>query len=543
MGSGFIIVSVSLVLFASEVNSIVVIIGLIGIASIITGLLIFKAKYYFKEVFKKAEEGSVKDLNFLLESILLKKYFSRYICNLLTNLKSTQAIDLFCQKWEKERHKKLTKILLKAGYVATQPEYIRVLTALKVGKIQDCIDQNPELLKWLLVAFDDQDWDIASLAQQCAVNLTNQKAIDLFCRRWVKERHERLTKILLKAGYVASKPNNLRVLTALKVNKIKVCIDQNPKLLKWLLVAFDDQDCDIASLAQQCAVSLTNQSAIDELFYLFMEENNQIAYQCIQQAQYQSIYVNYKALFHFLRDEWNAYDEIDFDQAILQKMYQSVSTELRKSIAEKARKRGWTEWLRVAKKSREKMTPEEWDITVSILKNNREFAKMWQLVKESPIWVAQKLLIILSEYSYHPSSESNAFYQPLLLLANRSSTIKIAEINPENKSQPLFYYPKISPDWQFLITYDSNDKNPKVWQIADGKLLCSAEGYYKEISPDWQFLVTYDNRNPKVWRIANGKLLCSAEGYYKEISSDWQFLVTYDGYPDYKGSDSIVVVV
>ena len=387
--------------------------------------------------------------------------------------------------------------------------------------------------------------------------LKSSQAINLFCQRWIKERQEKLTKILLQAGYVATQPDDLRVLTALKVNKIQACLDQNPKLIRWLLAAFEDQDMEISSRAKQYAICLSNQSAIDELFSLFVKKNNQIAYQCIEQAKYQSTNINYKALFHFLRDEWDAYDELDFDQAILQKLYQSVSSELRKTIAEKARKRGWTEWLRVAKKSRKKMTPKEWEITISILKNNRELAKMWQLVKESPIWVAQKLLVVLSQGSYQPSSASDAFYQPLLLLANRCPTIKIAEVNPENKSQLLFSaeekYTRISPDGQFLVTsdlrsYGAEHENPKVWRIADSQLLLSARRYYEEISLDWQFLVTselgffydshlgsdypeYENReykNPKVWRIADGKLLFSAQGKYKGISPDGQFLVTSD---------------
>ena len=69
-----------------------------------------------------------------------------------------------------------------------------------------------------------------------------------------------------------------------------------------------------------------------------------------------------------------------------------------------------------------------------------------------------------------------------------------------------------------------------MWRIADGKLFCFAKEQYEAISPDGQFLVTYDydHKNTKVWRIANGKLLCSAEGEYNGISLDGQFLVTYD---------------
>ena len=83
----------------------------------------------------------------------------------------------------------------------------------------------------------------------------------------------------------------------------------------------------------------------------------------------------------------------------------------------------------------------------------------------------------------------------------------------------------------------------KMWRIADGKLLCSADREYTEISPDGQFLITsdnnsYRNKNPKVWRIADGQCLFSTNRKYKQINPDRQRdLDELALYPDeyYKG--------
>ena len=340
-------------------------------------------------------------------------------------------------------------------------------------------------------------------AVKCLSRFKSNKYIDLFCNKWVNNRAISLTNILIEAGYVATQPDKLKVLTALKVNKFRDCLHQNYYLVKELLEAFEDQDIEIASCAKKSAVNLSSQEAIDYLFYLFFEENNQIAYQVIKQANYQSTQANYKALFHILRSEWEAYEALDFDQVLLQGIYQSASSELRNEIADKARQQGWTEWLTVASqkgKNLENMTHEEWDVNLSILKNNRDYGEMWRLVNQAPVWVCHELLVELSRCSWRPSQGHQETFERLLALSNQCVQINIRDIS--NFGKCLFsaegYYREISPNWQFLIT---SDDEIKVWRIADGKCLFSVNEYYKGISPDGQFLITSNaynnNENPK----------------------------------------------
>ncbi|MBE9202492.1 hypothetical protein IQ218_02170 [Synechocystis salina LEGE 06099] len=184
--------------------------------------------------------------------------------------------------------------------------------------------------------------------------LNSDKAINFFCQKWAETRADKLTKILLKARYVASQPDNITILTALKINKIDKYINEKPHLIKIVLSSFEDQDNGIAKLARRVAINLSNQETINYLFYLCIEENNQIAYQCIEKANYQSTNTKYQTLFYFLREEWDIYDKLDFDQTILQELYHSIGTWLRKIVAEKARKRGWIEWIKVVKKAKKK---------------------------------------------------------------------------------------------------------------------------------------------------------------------------------------------
>ena len=84
----------------------------------------------------------------------------------------------------------------------------------------------------------------------------------------------------------------------------------------------------------------------------------------------------------------------------------------------------------------------------------------------------------------------------------------------------------MSLNGQFFVTQDhSPGRETQVWQVIDGKLLCSVVGEYKKISPDGQFLITDKDKKTKVWLVTKGKLLCSVEGKYETISPDGQFLV------------------
>jgi hypothetical protein len=74
---------------------------------------------------------------------------------------------------------------------------------------------------------------------------------------------------------LASEPNNLKVLTALKIDKIELCIEENPYVIKDILNNFKDEDNDISKGAKAAAINLHNQVSIDHLFYLCVKEGNE----------------------------------------------------------------------------------------------------------------------------------------------------------------------------------------------------------------------------------------------------------------------------
>jgi len=132
------------------------------------------AKYYDTYI----RQPRKMNVDLLISRLIQDGLGSFYIYRLLTNLKSSNDINLFCQAWSKSRHKKLTKILVKSNYIATQPGNLRVLSALKTNKLKDCLHQEPKLIKFVLDCFEDQDPEISSRARKYALELKDQSVID-----------------------------------------------------------------------------------------------------------------------------------------------------------------------------------------------------------------------------------------------------------------------------------------------------------------------------------------------------------------------------
>ncbi|QUS61724.1 hypothetical protein [Synechocystis sp. PCC 7338] len=263
-------------------------------------------------------------------------------------------------------------------------------------------------------------------ASKLLTKLSSDEAINLFCQKWAETRNEQLTKILVQAGYVATRPDNIRVLTFLKVNKIEENIQKNPQLIKLILDLFDDQDREIAQRARNISIALFNQKIIDYLFYLYIVENNQVAYQCIQKANYQSSNIEYRTLFHFLREEWDKYNQIDFDKSILETVYLSSELLVRKNIVRKARKLGWVEVLNFISKDKDRMVINEWHATLNHLKDNRQFSEMLQLVYQAPAWVSYLVFICFKENNWQPTKNGLKILTNLQFMNLSEQAMKIS---------------------------------------------------------------------------------------------------------------------
>jgi hypothetical protein len=98
--------------------------------------------------------------------------------NALGALGGPAAVDALCRLWAQGRDSQLGAIIARCGYVARAPVGVRVLSALRAGKLQKLADGGAEAVPELVKALEDQDADVAANAKRALENLPGQEMKD-----------------------------------------------------------------------------------------------------------------------------------------------------------------------------------------------------------------------------------------------------------------------------------------------------------------------------------------------------------------------------
>lgn len=189
----------------------------------------------------------------------------------LLQMQDQSCIDAACAVWAATRHLELSALLVSQRWIPNAPSQVRVLSALKSGKLEVITDDTTEVVALLLEAANDSDPEIAQRAIERTSTLTNPETIDHLCQCWSKTRNKHLEQAIVRGGYVARQPIELRVLTALKVGQLAVVTHGRAEVVEPLIRIFNDVDQEIAERAIDCASTLQSADAIDYLCTQWMQ--------------------------------------------------------------------------------------------------------------------------------------------------------------------------------------------------------------------------------------------------------------------------------
>ena len=500
-----------------------------------------------KAVTALAEDRSPEAVKLLAKAVnrLKEPEIKASILDALGKLRNQNCIDAVCEVWADTRHRDLASLLVKKNWVASTPVELRVITALKVNQPQMITNDGEEIVEPLLNTFKDRDSEIANRASECAVCLTNPNAIDYICQKWVKNRDKFLEQIICKGKYVAQRPIESKVFTALKADKLEVIIKSGKEVVEPLLNALNERDSEIANKAKECIYSLTNTDALDYICNLAIESDNQAAREVAIKAEYAPRDSSQRALFYFLTEQWDKYENLDYEHTLLQKVYELGDEKLRKQIADKARQAGRVEWVGVVAGGRKgqrlgEMTDAEWEITLNVLVNNQQWREIWRLAQKAPAFWNRTLLQNLKQVGWQPLlEEERIVFENLKQLSDKCFGI----IMPSTFCQKSLtghtgsvYEISFSPDGKLLATC-SEDKTAILWQIPDGKPIATLTGhtdsvYKSSFSPNGQILATCSqDKTVRLWRIPDGKPIATLTGhaggvYEISFSPDGKLLAT-----------------
>ena len=461
-------------------------------------------------------------------------------------LKSPDAIDYLCEKWASTRDRRLEQIILQGGYIARQPIGVRVLSALKTGNLQTIARDETQIISLLLQACRDSDPKIATEATAMLGKLQNQQTIDALCNEWAKTRTKHLTEALQRGQYVAASPAQVQVLSALKVGRLEAVTDGGTEVVELLLQACKDGDPDIAKGGHSALRKLKNPKAQESLCCLVIEQDHQLAREIAVESQYAPRDSKQRALFYFLTKQWDKYESLDYEHTILQTLYELGDEQLRKRIAQKARKAGRVEWTQIVAGGRQgkrlgEMTAAEWETTLAVLSEGKHWEEIWQLAQAAPpIWSVQ-LLGQLKDAEWVPKTELAGLVQ----IGQKCVADALDKMNSlwccratlewykTHFDLLALYSIAISPDSKLLASGDGD--TVKLWSLPEGKLLQTLSGHnYRvdclAVSPDGKLLASGDGNTVKLWSLPDGKLLQTLTWHSDclIISPDGKLLASWD---------------
>ncbi|MEA5490219.1 MULTISPECIES: WD40 repeat domain-containing protein [Pseudanabaena] len=478
---------------------------------------------------QKIRDGGIEVLDCVLKALDdrdMEVVRSANVC--AVSLTNRGAIDELCKRWAGSRNKRLEGIIGQGGYIASQPIEVRVLTALKFNQIQEFANADIDILDYLIKALDDADSKIIEVAEICIRQLRNQQTIDSLCSRWVQNRNQQLEKIIRQGNYLPSQPIRVRILVALKFNQFQAIDLKEAMTVDILLAAMNDKDSQIVKFANYSLTHLKDKAIIDSLCKRWIENPSKLLENIIREGGYEPEEASDKALFYFLMDEWQKYEDLDFDQSLLSKAYRSANQGIQNRISDKSRKAGRSEFIKIITNSNrsfddEKMTDQDWETFIDILASNPDRKVIWRFLYNAPAIRSKQLLDKLSKASFQWFKDEEK--KIVIELFNQCQNIKEQDFTLGTLTKTLTGHNDsicslvISPDNRVLASGGSSRcRSIKLWSLPEGKCIKTIETghdsaiYSLVISPDGQILVSGSkDKNIKLWSFPNGNHIKTIE--------------------------------
>jgi len=313
-----------------------------------------------------------------------------------------KARDYLCLIWARTRDPSLEDIIVSSGYVASSPLEVHYLTALKTDKMPASVDIQG--INILLKLQYDLDRDVREKAIWLLHSLKDQKSIDYLCQLWERQRDKDLERIIKKAGYIASEPPYLAVLTSF-INNVEPPSISEETLKKCL----KDKDINIVRAIVDWLVARKGGEAY-LLLWDFAKEYplTHVPYILNSKGWYPPEPAE-RALFYFLADEPGKYHSIDFEHSILRIWYETGSDSLKEAVASRIRKSGDTRLLAIFRtpegRGKTKYTSYEVDLQITLLLKSKNYEELFSLLPHANYDQGKKIIWGLFERGWeHPDS-------------------------------------------------------------------------------------------------------------------------------------------
>jgi hypothetical protein len=413
---------------------------------------------------------------------------------ILNTMSSQVGINAICQQWLFERTNTLQQIILQGGHHATEPPEALVFTALLHARPDWLTQGNREIVRPLISALKDRNEQIAHLAEFTLRNLNNPEAIQEFCSICFETRNPMLENILIAAGYSPIDLLDVKIYCLLKLNRMPDSFSQPVDALLVLLKSLADPDNSIRITAEQYLNNLTNEKMVDGLCQIVIDSAHPGASQICQQQAYYPHDPTIKAMFLFIRGDWDEYSKIDFDRRILRSAYTHANPDLRRRITTQIQESGRIDFLEILSGRQQiklsEFSSQETQLQYNMFTFQNQWDKLWELAQTATLEWSVRIIRRLVEAGYRPATSEQAYlFDRLAGLAAKevatNSTDMQVEILPAIRCAVLKVSGRVndfafSPDLHKLAIGTGNRK-VIIWDLQTGKIQQVLGGFNRSI--------------------------------------------------------------
>jgi hypothetical protein len=274
-------------------------------------------------------------------------------------------------------------------------------------------------------AATEQKPDLAQTALQSLRSVRHQRAIHQICQVWLdfRKRSEAypaqvLENLIREQRWVASQPAELRVYTALLNEAYEAVNLSRPEAVRVLLQICHEDDPVLSPRAVKLLGQLREPQAIDALCNAFIDHDDSLAQSLILRHDYLPSDAMRQALVLFLTEQFDRYEALDPDHALLSAAYLAAPPTLQQRLLEHARRTGRADLMRLLtggdlRKRARDLTEREWHTVLEMLTRQQRWGDLWRLALHAPprwAWqLLQRLAVVRWDARALPEEEQRLF--------------------------------------------------------------------------------------------------------------------------------------
>ena len=299
-----------------------------------------------------------------------------------------------------------------------------------------------DTIPYLVDALGSFDLKLADAALKFLLSLKNQNAIDAFCKIWYDSRNKRLDEIITSQKYIAEKPLDIRVVTALKAGKTEIC--DNAASVGYLVALLSDKDLVISLNAKKNLRTLKNKDAMDALCQGIITGTLDAAIPIAIEAGFQPKPIGIRCMFYVITGQVEKYLELDFEFQYFRPEYQAASEAIQQRVRSAIQQSNDHRLMGLFGEVRKKMvakdlTIHEAQLMLNIYTRNKQSEEIFALLFFAPLSLVVSAIDELDKAKWQPKDDDRTILMENLLKTRKTMGNKLETLpEPEVALGPVF---------------------------------------------------------------------------------------------------------